>query len=252
MSSKNSYKKEVKNKRRRSISNRTMQNNRKKSYINALTECLQNCTDTTYAEIGNQIIENLEKLDIDDPKWKAIKDDPLEREKRVSRLALGNKPTAHEKLALSMWKFNDAKRWPELYFPNYHGTYSFILNIYNNELNEVNKLFNSQKISPETVKQFSKDNIRKGIDAAKIAPYELMVRLLGLLYLKTADEVRIGKSKNKRNLKKLASSWIESTITEDSPFIKELTIQLRHTLDLNRSKQKELKQVVLRALISIL
>lgn len=83
-------------------------------------------------------------------------------------------------------------------------------------------------------------------------PQQLVINLLGLLYLHTTDEVRTGQRIRRRNLAKYAEEWFSNTITPDSPLVTETKIQLRQTLSLTNSRKKELKQVVLRQLISVL
>lgn len=216
-------------------------NLRKKSDINALTTLLQD-NKLTYAEIGEKIKEVMLDLGIKNDPW--LDYDAWDAEKRVSRLALGNKPNANEKLALAFWQFNDQNKWPYLYFPDEQATYAFVQKIFKAEI--------SQVIDDEKdIKKWNKVTARSGI-TNDIKPQELTIRLLGLLYLHTLDEVRLGKRKRRRNLAKYAEEWFSDTITPDSPLVTETKIQLRQTLSLTSARKKELKQVVLRQLISVL
>lgn len=97
-----------------------------------------------------------------------------------------------------------------------------------------------------------KIKLKNGITDKDIKPQELTIRLLGLLYLHTVDEVRLGQRKRRRNLVKYAEEWFSDTITPDAPLVTETKILLRQTLSLTGSRKKELKQVVLRQLISVL
>lgn len=56
----------------------------------------------------------------------------------------------------------------------------------------------------------------------------------------------------KVDLQEYAENWFNTNIQKDTPLVITLTDQLRDTLDLEHSKKKELKQVVLRGLISVL
>lgn len=218
--------------------------NRKKSNINALTTTLQN-NKLTYAEIGMKLKENMKDptLGIKNDPW--FKYDEWDAEKRVSRLALGNKPSCNEKLALALWLYKDQNKWPCLYFPDNESTYEFMQKVLETEfskvINEENK-----------IKKWNKSTVRSGITTKDIKPQELAIRLLGLLYLHTVDEVRLGKRKRRRNLVKYAKEWFSDTITPDSPLVIETKIQLRQTLSLTSTRKKELEQVVLRQLISVL
>lgn len=180
-----------------------------------------------------------------------IKNDPWldydawDAEKRVSRLALGNKPKSNEKLALAYWYFGDQNKWPYLYFPDNKSTYKFMHKVLEAEFSKV--IGDEKKI-----KKWNKSTVRSGITDKDIKPQELTIRLLGLLYLHTVDEVRLGQRKRRRNLVKYAEGWFSNTITPDSPLVSETTIQLRQTLSLTNARKKELKQVVLRQLISVL
>ena len=225
--------------------------NRKTSTINALTTFLQN-NELTYAEIGNKIKEKMEDptLGIKDDPW--LKYDPWDAEKRVSRLALGNKPTSNEKQALALWEFEDQNKWPYLYFPNNQTTYDFMQNIFSSEIKNVIDFEKNTPLVKKQIKICSKLTIRNGINAKRITPQQLAIKLLGLLYLHTTDEVRTGQRKRRRNLAKYAKEWFSDTITPDSPLVTETKIQLRQTLSLTNSRKKELKQVVLRQLISVL
>ncbi|NRO38210.1 hypothetical protein IMAU30002_00334 [Lactobacillus helveticus] len=69
---------------------------------------------------------------------------------------------------------------------------------------------------------------------------------------KLLDEISLGKRNHKVDLKKYALNWLDNNLNPNAPLIKHLTSQLRDTLDVNYSKQKELKQVALRGLISVL
>lgn len=54
------------------------------------------------------------------------------------------------------------------------------------------------------------------------------------------------------DLQEYAEIRFDKNIQKDTPLVVKLTDQLRDTLDLEHSKKKELKQVVLRGLISVL
>lgn len=217
-------------------------NTRKKSNINALTTLLQT-NNLTYTQIGEKIKEAMLDLGIKDDPW--LDYDAWDAEKRVSRLALGNKPKPNEKLALAYWHFGDQNKWSYLYFPDNESTYAFMQKVLEAEfskvINEENK-----------IKKWNKLNVRSGITNKDIEPQKLTIRLLGLLYLHTVDEVRLGQRKRRRNLVKYAEGWFSDTITPDAPLVTEIKIQLRQTLSLTGSRKKELKQVVLRQLISVL
>lgn len=113
---------------------------------------------------------------------------------------------------------------------------------------EFSKVINEEN----KIKKWNKLNVRSGITNKDIEPQKLTIRLLGLLYLHTVDEVRLGQRKRRRNLVKYAEGWFSDTITPDAPLVTETKIQLRQTLSLTGSRKKELKQVVLRQLISVL
>lgn len=225
--------------------------NRKKSNINALTTLLQS-NRLTYAEIGKKIKEKMKDptLGIKNDPW--LKYDLWDAEKRVSRLALGNKPTPNEKQALALWRFNNKNKWLELYFPDNQATYDFMQKVFSSEIKNVIDLEENTSIIEKQIKNCSKSTIRNGINVKRIKPQQLTIRLLGLLYLHTVDEVRLGQRKRRRNLTKYAKEWFSNTITPDSPLVTETKIQLRQTLSLTNSRKKELKQVVLRQLISVL
>lgn len=216
-------------------------NTRKKSNTNALTTLLQE-NELTYARIGEKIKGAMQDLGINDP-W--LRYDTLDAEKRISRLSLGNTPNSNEKLALAFWQFADQNKWPYLYFPNNQATYDFMQKVFESE---IEKVIDDEK----KIKKWNKLTVRTGITDKHITPQELTIRLLGLLYLHTVDEVRIGQRIRRRNLAKYAEEWFSNTITPASPLVTETKIQLRQTLSLNAARKKELKQVVLRQLISVL
>lgn len=217
---------------------------RKKDSINALTEFIQN-NNLTYSQIGGEITKALKALGIKNSKW--LEYDAWEAEIRVSKLAHGNRPSSEELYALSYWKFGKADEWRNLYFPDEAATSQFVKKTLTNEIDKV--LDSSQKINFEN---FTKSNIRNGINNCKISPFKLAYIILGLLNFQKNDEFFLGKITRKVSLQKYANNWIESNLKSSTPLMKELTIQLRQTLDLKHAKRKELKQVTLRAIISVL
>lgn len=217
-------------------------NKRKENNINALTNLIQK-NELTYALIGEKIKEAMLELDIKNDPW--LNYDAWDAEKRISRLALGNRPKANEKLALAYWQFKDPNKWPYLYFPDNQAAYEFILKVFKDE---ISKVINDEKI----IKKWNKMTVRSGITNDDIKPQELTIRLLGLLYLHTLNEVRLGERKRRKNLAKYTKEWFSDKIKVDSPLVSETKIQLRQTLSLTSARKKELKQVVLRQLISVL
>ncbi|OXC13843.1 hypothetical protein AYP77_08930 [Lactobacillus crispatus] len=99
---------------------------------------------------------------------------------------------------------------------------------------------------------FTKTNIRNGINHHSIKTTELTYIIIGLLNFKVQDEIQLGKRNNKVDLQEYATSWIDKNLYSNSPLVKQLTIQLRNTLDLDHSNKKELRQIALRGLISVL
>ncbi len=58
--------------------------------------------------------------------------------------------------------------------------------------------------------------------------------------------------KNRLDLQQYAVSWFNTNIHKDAPLTYQIMNQLRYTVEPGYRKQKELKQVVLRGLISVL
>lgn len=222
---------------------------RKKSNINALTNLIQT-SKLTYAEIGKEVIKALSTLNIYDPTWDYY--DPWDSESRISRLAQGNKPTAAELQALAFWQFGDANKWPYLYFPNDDETYNFIHQVFTQQINAVFNSKQNVEILSQKLSNYTKFNIRNGVEHKKITPLELTFVLLGLLNFKMKNEIILGKRKEKEDLQKYANDWFNNNIKPNIKLVNLLTPQLRDTLDLDHSKKRELKQVVLRGLISAL
>lgn len=220
---------------------------RKKVRINALTQFIQN-SDLTYSKIGQVITKNIKKIGKNYSPWS--KYDELDAERRISKLALGTKPSSEELQALALWIFNDESKWPNLFFPNPNETYIFLEETFKKEINKV--LNEKQDVLLPKLNSFTKLNIRNGLNHKRITPTNLTVILLGLLNLRQNDEIRLGYRSKKIDLKQYAESWFKANVRKDSPLVIDLTKQLCATLDLDHSKNKELKQVVLRGLISVL
>ncbi|WP_270770535.1 hypothetical protein [Lactobacillus crispatus] len=220
---------------------------RKKEYINALTDFIQN-NDLTYSQIGHEVAKNIKKLGINYSSWYKYED--LDAEIRISKLALGAKPTSEETKALALWKLHDADKWRDLYFPNSNEAYVFVKKVFEDETKKVfeqNLDTLHQKLSC-----FTKSHIRSGINHRRITPTNLSIILLGLLNFHQEDEISLGQRTQKVDLQRYAENWFNTNIQKDPPLVITLTDQLRDTLDLEHSKKKELKQVVLRGLISVL
>ena len=108
------------------------------------------------------------------------------------------------------------------------------------------------EILSQKLDHYTKFNIRNGINHAKVTPLELMFVVLGLLNFKMDNEIILGKREEKKDLRKYASTWFNKNINATIKLVKLLTPQLCNTLDLDHSKKRELRQVVLRGLISVL
>lgn len=143
--------------------------NRKKSNINALTTLLQS-NELTYAEIGKKMKEKMTDptLGIKNDTW--LKYDPWDAEKRVSRLALGNKPTSNEKQALALWKLKNKNKWPKLYLPDNQATYDFMQKVFSSEIKNVIDLEENTPLIEKQIKNYSKLTIRNGIYTKRITP----------------------------------------------------------------------------------
>lgn len=222
---------------------------RKKSDINALTHLVQD-NKLTYAEIGKEVINALKTLNIYDPIWNQY--DPWDAEARISRLAQGNKPTAAELQAFAFWQLGNANKWSYLYFPNNDEAYNFIHQVFTTQINEVFNSKHNLEILSQKLGNYTKSNIRNGVDHKKVTPLELTFVLLGLLNFKMKNEIILGKRKEKEDLQKYANDWFNNNIKPNIKLVNLLIPQLRDTLDLDHSKKRELKQVVLRGLISAL
>ena len=219
---------------------------RKKVRINALTDFIQN-NDLVYSKIGQEITKNIRKLGKNYSPW--YRYDDLDAERRISKLASGTRPSAEEIQALALWIFGDESKWPNLFFPNSNEAYIFIEETFKDEINKV--FDRNLDILHQKLNTFTKLNIRNGLNHKRITPTNLTIILLGLLNLRQNDEIRLGYRAKKIDLKQYAESWFKD-IRKNSPLVIDLTNQLRDTLDLDHKRKKELKQVVLRGLISAL
>lgn len=236
-------------------------------------------------------------LNVQDSAWYYF--DNLGAESRVSKLALGNKPTFDELQALALWQLNNAEEWPklfvqeldankkfaetksdirrriiqsnpsdeeiqslaqwyfhdsnkwrDLYFSTSDEVYTFIKNIFNSE---IGKVFDQKsKLLQQKLENYTKSNIRNGIKHKRITPTNLTFVLLGLLNFHQNDEINLGYRKNRLDLQQYAVSWFNTNIHKDAPLTYQIMNQLRYTVEPGYRKQKELKQVVLRGLISVL
>ena len=220
---------------------------RKKEYINALTDFIQN-NELTYSQIGHEVTKNIKKLGINYSPWYKYED--LDAERRISKLALGAKPTSEETKALALWKLHDAAKWRDLYFSNSNDAYAFIKKVYEDETKKVFK--QNLDTLHQKLSGFTKSHIRSGINHRRITPTNLSIILLGLLNFHQEDEISLGQRTQKVGLQEYAENWFDKNIQKDTPLVAKLTNQLRDTLDLEHSKKKELKQVILRGLISVL
>lgn len=218
---------------------------RKKSTIDALTTFIQN-NDLSYTEIGDIIGKNIKNLDIPSP-WDNFT--YIDKERRVSRLANGNKPSFEELQALALWRFNDPNKWRYLYFPDDQEAYNFTLRTYQSELN---KILDSKDKVIQKLSSFTKSNIRNGIDYARVTSFNLTCVIIGLLNFNIQDKVSLGRNLTKIDLYQYVASWPQNNIKVDSPLVKKLAVDLRNVLDLDHSKKREQKQIALRAIISVL
>lgn len=222
---------------------------RKKSNINLLTNFIQN-NKSSYVEIGNKLITHMKELEIPYSNWYGFNNFDIER--RISKIAHGTKPTSEELQGFSFWLYKDPTKWFNFYFPNDKATYKFIKETYKDE---VDSIFTDDKKGKELQQKltlFTKTNIRNGINHHSIKTTELTYVILGLLNFKVQDEIRLGKRNNKVDLQEYSIDWINKNLYSNSPLVKQLTIQLRNTLDLDHSNKKELGQIALRGLISVL
>lgn len=226
-----------------------MKETRDKIDINALTSFIQEYP-SSYLSLGKKLQSCINKLDIPYSIWEDLTDSQIKI--RMTRLAHGTKPSPDELHALALIKFRDASQWTKLYFPNKEETYKFIVKTYQTE---VNKIFLSEEktsIFDSKKSKYTKVNIRNGITRYKITPTELTYKILGLLNFKMADEIQLGHQPTKCNFKEFCIKWVKNNLSPNAPLVKDLMDELRNTLDIDRNNKKELKQVVLRGLISVL
>lgn len=222
---------------------------RKKSNINLLTKFIQN-NKSSYVEIGKKLIKYMKELGIPYSNWYNF--DNFDIKKRISKIAHGTKPTSEELQGFAFWLFKDPTQWFRFYFPNEKATYKFIKETYKDEVDSIFTDYKKQKELQQKLTLFTKTNVRNGINHHSIKTTELTYISLGLLNFKVQDEIRLGKRTNKVELQEYAIDWINKNLYSNSPLVKQLTIRLCNTLDLNHSNKKELRQIVLRGLISVL
>lgn len=222
---------------------------RKKNKITLLTSFIQN-TKSTYVQTGQELKKYIKKLEMPYSNWYNF--DDLEMEKRISKLAQGSKPNSEELQGFALWLFKDSTQWRKFFFPNERATYTFIRQIYNDEINNI---FSSKELNQKLQQKltlFTKSKIRNGVNHHSTTAIELTYIILGLLNFKMLDELRLGKNNEKEDLQKYAIDWINTNLYSNSPLVEQLTTQLRNTLDLDHNRKKELEKVVLRQLISVL
>lgn len=222
---------------------------RKKSNINLLTKFIQN-NKSSYVVIGRKLITHMKELEIPYSNWYNF--DDFDIKKRISKIAHGTKPTSEELQGFAFWLYKDPTQWFKFYFPNEKATYKFIKETYKDEVSSIFTDCKKQKEFQQRLTLFTKTNIRNGINHHSIKTTELTYIILGLLNFKVQDEIRLGKRNKKIDLQEYAISWINENLYSNSPLVKQLTIQLRNALDLDHSNKKELRQIVLRGLISVL
>lgn len=222
---------------------------RKKSNLNLLTEFIQN-NKSSYVEIGKKLIKHMKELEIPYSNWYDF--DNFDIKKRLSKIAHGTKPTSEELQSFALWLYKDPTQWFRFYFPNEKATYKFIKEAYKDEVSSIFSDLKKQKELQQKLMLFTKSNIRNGIYHHSIKTTELTYIIIGLLNFKVQDEIQLGKRNNKVDLQEYATSWIDKNLYSNSPLVKQLTIQLRNTLDLDHSNKKELRQIALRGLISVL